>query len=117
MASGGGRRDEDEEVGTGGGDPSVVTAEERRTSLDEPRRYAVLLLNDDYTTFDFVVEVLQKFFRKTAQEAAEITLKVHHEGKGLAGVYSYEIAETKCAQVADYAQNHGYPLRATAEPA
>jgi ATP-dependent Clp protease adaptor protein ClpS len=104
-------RSEESNEGTG------VAVEEGRPKLKEPQRYAVLLHNDDYTTFDFVVEVLQKFFKKTAEEAAEITLHVHHEGKGLAGVYTQQIAETKVVQVMDYARAHGFPLRASAEPA
>lgn len=93
-----------------------VEVQEGRPILKEPPKYAVILHNDDYTTFDFVVEVLQKFFRKTSEEAAQITLNVHNQGRGLAGVYSHQIAETKVAQVAEYAKNHNFPLRATAEP-
>ena len=94
----------------GGGGVAVETA---RPKLADPGKWAVFIHNDDYSTFDFVVEVLQRFFKKTAQEAAEITVKVHHEGKGLAGVYSFEIAETKVAQVEDLARERGYPLRAS----
>lgn len=96
---------------------SDLAVEEGRPRLKEPAKYAVLLHNDDYTTFDFVVEVLQRFFNKTAEEAAQITLKVHHEGRGLAGIYSFEIAETKMTQVEEHAKANGYPLRATIEPA
>lgn len=96
-----------------GGGIAVETA---KPKLAEPGKWAVYIHNDDYSTFDFVVEVLQRFFRKTSQEAAEITVRVHHEGKGLAGVFSHEIAETKVAQVEDLARERGYPLRATAEP-
>ena len=92
---------------------AVDTAKPR---LAEPGKWAVYIHNDDYSTFDFVVEVLQRFFRKTSQEAAEITVRVHHEGKGLAGVFSHEIAETKVVQVEELARERGYPLRATAEP-
>jgi ATP-dependent Clp protease adaptor protein ClpS len=90
-----------------------VAVETARPKLADPGKWAVFIHNDDYSTFDFVVEVLQRFFKKTAQEAAEITVKVHHEGKGLAGVYSFEIAETKVAQVEDLARERGYPLRAS----
>jgi len=96
---------------------SDVAVQEGRPKLGQPPQYAVVIHNDDYTTFDFVVEVLQKFFKKTAAEAAEITLKVHHEGKGLAGVFSFEIAETKSVQVAEYSRSKGHPLRASVEPA
>lgn len=99
------------------GDGTGVAVEEGRPKLKEPPRFAVLLHNDDYTTFDFVVEVLQRFFHKTTEEASEITLKVHHEGRGLAGVFTQQIAETKVVQVMDYARAHGFPLRASVEPA
>jgi len=91
-----GRREEQD----GGG----VAVEEGRPKLKEPARFAVILHNDDYTTFDFVVEVLTRFFRKTMEEAAQITMKVHHEGHGLAGVFTHDIAETKVVQVTEYAQ-------------
>ena len=92
-----------------------IAVEEGRPRPKEPRRYAVLLHNDDYTTMDFVIEVLQKFFKKTSDEAFQITMKVHHEGRGLAGIFTHEIAETKVAQVEEYARSHGYPLRASLE--
>lgn len=99
------------------GEPdSDVAVEEGRPRLKEPPKYAVILHNDDYTTFDFVVEVLQRFFHKSQEEAAQITLRVHEQGKGLAGIYSFQIAETKVAQVSDYARAHGFPLRCSAEP-
>jgi ATP-dependent Clp protease adaptor protein ClpS len=103
-------------VAMGQASESDAAVQESRPKLGEPPRFAVILHNDDYTTFDFVVEVLQKFFRKTATEAAEITLKVHHEGKGLAGVYSFEIAETKSLQVSEYSREKGHPLRSSVEP-
>src|SRR6185437_11424649 len=73
--------------------------------LKEPKHYAVLLHNDDYTTMEFVTEILQRFFHKTGDEAVRIMLKVHHEGKGVAGIYTYQIAETKVAQVHEYARS------------
>ena len=78
---------------------------------------AVLLHNDDFTTMEFVIEVLAKFFRKNADEAAKIMLSVHYNGSGVAGIYPAEIAETKVSQVTDYAKAHGFPLKVTAEPA
>ena len=95
---------------------SESQVQEGKPKLKEPPKYAVLLHNDDYTTFDFVVEVLERYFHKTAEEAAQITLRVHHEGKGLAGIYSGQIAETKTVQVSDYAKSQGYPLKCTMEP-
>lgn len=81
-----------------------------------PPRYKVLLLNDDYTTWDFVVFVLMRFFRKSAEEANRITQDVHQKGVGLAGVYPFELAETKATQVIRAARQEGHPFRATVEP-
>jgi ATP-dependent Clp protease adaptor protein ClpS len=94
------------------------TATKTRTApkTATPPLYKVLLLNDDYTPMDFVVEVLVRFFKKTDQEAVTIMLQVHHAGVGLAGVYSHEIAETKVNQVAMAAERAGFPLECTMEP-
>src|SRR3954465_12043055 len=89
------------------GDIAVETA---KPKLREPPKYVVLLHNDDYTTMEFVIEVLAKFFRKSHEEAVQIMLKVHHEGKGAAGIYTREIAETKVEQVTEYARAHSHPL-------
>jgi ATP-dependent Clp protease adaptor protein ClpS len=78
--------------------------------------FRVLILNDDYTPMDFVVEVLMTFFRKSEQEAVQIMLSVHHAGAGLCGVYTHEVAETKVNQVAEAAREHGHPLQTTMEP-
>ena len=92
-----------------------LAVQESEPRLKEPAKYAVILHNDDYTTMDFVVEVLQKFFRKSNQEAIQITLKVHNEGRGVGGIYSFQIAETKVSQVNEYSRSHGHPLKCTAE--
>ena len=89
---------------------------EDETSLQEPPKYAVLLHNDDYTTMEFVVYILQHYFHKSADEAFQVMLQVHEKGKGVAGVFSFEIAETKVAQVTEKARAEGYPLKCTAEP-
>ena len=83
--------------------------------VEEPQQYTVILLNDDYTTMEFVIEVLQKFFKKNADEAHAIMLKVHQAGKGVAGIYSLDIAETKAAQVVEYAKAKGHPLKCDIE--
>ena len=75
--------------------------------------YRVLLMNDDYTPMEFVVEVLMDIFRKSEAEAVHIMLKVHVEGSGLAGVFPFEIAETKVEEVHDRARAEGHPLKAT----
>ncbi len=80
-------------------------------------QYNVILLNDDYTTFDFVIMVLMKVFRKSEMEAARITLSVHQQGRGLAGTYSREIAQMKVKQVQTLADEAGYPLQAVIEEA
>lgn len=100
-----------------GGAEHGVAVEVARPKLKEPPRYAVVLHNDDYTTMEFVVEVLTRYFAKSQEEAVQIMLRVHQEGRGVAGVYSHEIAETKVIQVSDYAKSQGHPLKLTAEPA
>lgn len=97
-------------------DTNSDVAVEEQLEVKEPRKFAVLLHNDDYSTMEFVMDVLKRFFKKTEEEAAQIMLKVHHEGRGVAGVYSQEIAETKVVQVEEYAKSHSFPLRCTAEP-
>ncbi|MCX7633103.1 MAG: ATP-dependent Clp protease adapter ClpS [Turneriella sp.] len=82
----------------------------------KPKLYKVILLNDDYTTMDFVVFILIKYFQKSPAEATRIMLKVHHEGSGIAGIYPREIAETKVRQVMDHAAREGFPLACRAEP-
>lgn len=86
------------------------------TSTTSPPMYKVLLLNDDYTTWDFVVYVLMRFFGKTEEEAHRHTLEVHQQGLTLAGVYPFEVAETKAEQVIRAARKEGHPFRATVEP-
>ncbi len=85
------------------------------TEVREPKKYAVLLHNDDYTTMEFVIEVLERFFKKSHEQAMQIMLAVHHQGHGVAGIYSFEIAETKVSQVSDHARENGFPLKATLE--
>jgi ATP-dependent Clp protease adaptor protein ClpS len=94
-----------------------VVVQEGRPKLKEPPRFACILHNDDYTTMEFVIEVLARYFQKKEEEAVQIMLKVHQQGKGVAGIYHHEIAETKVAQVHDYAQSKGYPLKCSVEPA
>ncbi len=88
---------------------------EGELSIMEPRLYKVLLLNDDYTSMDFVVEILMNVFHKTYQEAEQIMLDVHKNNFGLCGLFSYEIAETKIMQVSKLAREQGFPLKATME--
>jgi ATP-dependent Clp protease adaptor protein ClpS len=91
-------------------------ATERKSKLEKIRRYKVLFHNDDYTTMEFVIDVLMKFFHKSETEATHIMLSVHHKGHGVAGVFTKDVAETKVAQVTDYAKEQGMPLRLSVEP-
>ncbi|TDR22698.1 ATP-dependent Clp protease adapter ClpS [Marinicella litoralis] len=89
--------------------------EETETQLIEPKMYKVILLNDDYTPMDFVIEVLQKFFDMDEQKATQIMLHVHTRGQGLCGIFTHEVAETKTAQVNEYARDNEHPLLCVAE--
>ncbi|MEJ5226864.1 ATP-dependent Clp protease adapter ClpS [Thermodesulfovibrio sp.] len=93
----------------------IYTEEKHETSINLPHLYRVYLLNDDYTTMDFVVHVLMTIFDKPKIEATAIMLHVHRYGKGLAGIYTKEIAETKVHQVETLARSHGYPLKCIIE--
>lgn len=101
----------------------IEGAEEKDTGLllkprpktKKPSMYKVLLLNDDYTPMEFVVHVLERFFVKNRQEATDIMLHVHRRGVGLCGIFTYEVAETKVAQVMDYARSNEQPLQCTME--
>lgn len=95
------------------GDTVVVTAVKPKTK--RPPLYKVLLLNDDYTPMEFVVHVLERFFGLNHAQAFEIMLTVHKKGLAVVGVFSHEIAETKVAQVMDYARRHQHPLQCTME--
>lgn len=97
-------------------DTLTKPATKTKSKTAKPPMYRVLLLNDDYTPMDFVVLVLVRFFKKTASEATQIMLSVHEQGVGLCGVYPFELAETKVAQVTRTARQSGHPLRCTLEP-
>jgi ATP-dependent Clp protease adaptor protein ClpS len=83
--------------------------------VEEPHQYKVMLLNDDYTTMEFVIEVLVHVFQKTPQDATRIMLNVHHKGVGICGIYPYEIAETKINTVETLARENGFPLKCIME--
>lgn len=90
--------------------------ERSKQETKKPELYKVFLLNDDYTTMDFVVEILESVFHKQPAEAFRIMMMVHTQGKGLCGVYPFEVAETKVETVVERAREHGFPLRAAMEP-
>ena len=96
---------------------SGVAVEDARPEVKEPSRFKVILLNDDFTPMDFVVDVLQIFFRLDHEAATRVMLQVHTKGKGVCGVYTRDIAETKVAQVNRYARENQHPLLCTMEEA
>ena len=95
--------------------PKIKEEVDYELMLDEPFMYRVLLHNDDYTTMDFVVMVLKKVFHKTQEQSEQIMLDVHKKGKGVCGVYTFEIAQTKVEQVKLLAKQNEFPLLATYE--
>lgn len=97
-------------------DGGTAVLERDRTDLKPPPRWKVVLLNDDYTTMDFVIHVLKVYFHKSTAEATALMLRVHEAGSAVAGVYTRDVAETKVAQVTEAAAAAGHPLRCRAEP-
>ncbi|MCB0358919.1 MAG: ATP-dependent Clp protease adapter ClpS [Bdellovibrionales bacterium] len=97
--------------------PDSGVLERDEIEVREPPLFQVILLNDDYTTMEFVVMVLESVFRKTPEEANSIMLAVHRSGRGVAGIYTKEIAETKVAIVHQFARQNEFPLKCTMEPA
>ena len=93
-----------------------VAVQDAIPKIAEPPRYAVMLHNDDYTTMEFVIEILTMDFAKPIEEATGLMLKVHEEGRAVAGIYSFEIAESKILKVTDKARTAGFPLKLTMEP-
>jgi ATP-dependent Clp protease adaptor protein ClpS len=100
----------DEQRGTDG-----AVRERVKPKKQEPDLYKVVLLNDDYTTMEFVIQVLESIFQKSPAEAYQIMMHVHVNGRGIAGVYTWEVAETKVETVTSLAREAGFPLRAAAE--
>lgn len=88
----------------------------KKPKLEKARRYQVVFHNDDYTTKWFVVDVLERFFRMTEASAHQFMMMVHKHGRGVAGIYSKDIAETKAAEVHEYAKENDMPLKLTVEP-
>ena len=86
-----------------------------RAKTQRPSLYKVLLLNDDYTPMEFVIHVLERFFAKSREDATRIMLHVHHNGVGICGVFTFEVAETKVAQVVEFARQNQHPLKCTME--
>jgi ATP-dependent Clp protease adaptor protein ClpS len=97
--------------------PADAVKERVQTQKKEPSLYKVILLNDDYTTMEFVVHVLESIFQKSPAEAYQIMMHVHVQGRGVAGVYPWEVAETKTEAVITEAREAGFPLKAVTEEA
>ena len=97
-------------------DGGTGTSTLEKSKLQRPALWRVIMHNDDYTTQEFVVHVLEVYFRKDATEAQHLMLKVHMTGKAIVAVYTRDVAETKVQQVTDYAQEQGHPLMLTLEP-
>lgn len=90
--------------------------EPAKPELEKPKRYQVVMINDDYTPMEFVIDVLEQFFGLTGEHATRLMLQVHHLGKAGIGAYSRDVAETKAAMVVDYARQHEHPLLCLVEP-
>jgi ATP-dependent Clp protease adaptor protein ClpS len=90
-------------------------ATKTRPKTQRPSLYKVLLLNDDYTPMEFVIHVLERFFHKSHEDATRIMLHVHHKGVGVCGVYTFDVAETKVAQVIEFSRQNQHPLQCTME--
>jgi ATP-dependent Clp protease adaptor protein ClpS len=104
------------EIGTAGDNGTeLITRDEKK--IEEPREYAVVLLNDDYTTRDFVVDILMIIFHKNPVEAKAIMLNVHNRGRGVVGNYTWDIAQTKVNQVHSIAKQYDFPLKCVVEEA
>jgi len=99
------------------GDTGLGVATRTRTRTKTPAPYKVLMLNDDYTPMEFVVQVLQSFFKMNIEDATRVMLHVHQRGVGVCGIFPYEVAETKVAQVTDFARENQHPLQCTLEKA
>ena len=95
--------------------PNIEEELETKLALDEPTQYKVLLHNDDYTSMEFVVEVLMHVFHKSVHDSEKIMLEIHQAGKGVCGIFTHQIAETKVHQVKTLAKSNGFPLLATME--
>ena len=117
-ASGTGPDDADNDTpGTPGDDIERGVATKTREKTKKPSMYRVLLMNDDYTPMEFVVSILMGIFKKSQEEATRVMLNVHQTGIGTCGVYTFEVAETKVAQVMDAAKRNQHPLQCTLEKA
>lgn len=93
----------------------VKIDEKVKQTIQEPKRWKVIFLNDDYTPMEFVIQVLQEIFKHSQDTATNITMQIHNEGSGIAGVYSFEIAEVKAVEATTLARSNGFPLQVKME--
>lgn len=98
------------------GQQQTGTGVKERVQVKQPQQYQVVMHNDDFTTMDFVVDVLKSVFGKDPSEAMALMLAIHHAGKAIVGVYTYDIATSKAEKAMQLARNEGFPLRCTTEP-
>jgi len=108
-------RDDDDANGNSGMGAGSGVVTKTRAKTKKPSLYKVLLLNDDYTPMEFVVLILERIFGKNRDEAVQIMLLVHRHGVGICGLFTFEVAETKVAQVIEFARRHEHPLQCTME--
>lgn len=99
-----------------GGDSGALVVEKEKAEVKLPPMYKVVMLNDDYTTMEFVIHVLQQFFAMDVDKAYDVMMSVHNKGKGICGVYTKEIAETKAEMANQYSRQNGHPLLCEIEP-
>ncbi|MCP5410847.1 MAG: ATP-dependent Clp protease adapter ClpS [Alphaproteobacteria bacterium] len=107
--------DDNDDLGGTGNNAGTGIVTKTRPKTKKPSLYKVLLLNDDYTPMEFVVHILEKIFSKNREDAVDVMLHVHRHGVGVCGVFTYEVAETKVAQVIELARRHQHPLQCTME--
>ena len=116
MSDGGDKRGSDDDGRKGNGEtPNSGVVVKARPKTRKPAMYKVLMLNDDYTPMEFVVHILEKIFGKNREEAVDVMLHVHRHGVGICGVFTFEVAETKVAQVIEFSRRHQHPLQCTME--
>ena len=96
-------------------DSDIKIDEKIKQKLNEPKRWKVIFLNDDYTPMDFVIEILTKIFKHNQETAKQITMEIHNSGSGIAGVYVFDIAEVKAVEVTSLARSQGFPLQVKME--
>lgn len=96
-------------------EPNSILSQKAKIKVKKPKQYQVVMYNDDYTTMEFVIEILEEIFNKKRQEAEKIMLSIHKAGKGIAGIYSYDIAMTKANTAMAWAKEEGFPFKLSVE--